>query len=86
MIPGLNDDRENIARTAANCSEMSAVSKWELLPYHNLGEHKYDAIGKAYDSEMFSKPDGKHMSELMEIANRIMKPAGKYCTIESSGM
>lgn len=86
VIPGLNDDRENIARTAAICSEMSAVSKWELLPYHNLGEHKYDAIGKAYDSEMFSKPDGKHMSELMEIANRIMKPAGKYCTIESSGM
>lgn len=86
VIPGLNDDRENIARTAAICSELSAVDRWELLPFHNLGEHKYEAIGKAYDKEMFSKPGGEHMHELAELANRIMKPAGKLCIVESSGM
>lgn len=86
VIPGVNDDKVNIARTAAICSEMSSVSKWELLPYHDFGEHKYDALGKVYNNEMFLRPSGKHMSELMELANGIMKPAGKYCTVESSGM
>ena len=86
IIPRLNDDRENIAKTAEICTELSAVKRWELLPFHNLGEHKYEAIGKEYDKSMFSKPSGKHMSELAELANSIMEPAGKQCLVESSGL
>ena len=86
VIPGMNDDRENIAYTASLCTELDAVSEWELLPFHNLGEGKYDSIGKKYDKSLFSKPEAEHMEELAALANRIMEPAGKYCKVENSGM
>lgn len=86
IIPGLNDNRENIINTAKICLEMDAVKKWELLPFHNLGEHKYEAIGKKYDKNMFKKPSDKHMSELAELANSIMESKGKSCLVESSGL
>ena len=86
IIPGLNDDKENIVNTAKLCTEIGPIKRWELLPFHNLGEHKYEAIGKEYDKSMFAKPSSKHMSELAELANSIMEPAGKKCLVESSGL
>ena len=86
LIAGLNDDRENIRATAELCAELKAVKEWELLPFHNLGEHKYEAIGKPYDASQFKKPDTEHLDEMIELANTILKPVGKLCRVESSGM
>ncbi len=86
VVPGLNDDQENVIKTAQLCAELKAVKEWELLPFHNLGEHKYEAIGKSYDKSAFHKPSAEHMKQLISLANTIMEPAGKLCKMESSGM
>lgn len=86
LVSGLNDSRENIIRTAEICADNDAIRKWELLPFHNLGEHKYSAIGKDYDESMFSKPTREHMTELVELANSILQPEGKQCRVEGAGM
>ena len=86
IIPGMNDAEDNIINTATICNELDAVKEWELLPFHNLGEGKYDSIGMPYDKRLFSKPSGEHMNNLAELANRVMGPAGKCCKVNSSGM
>lgn len=81
LVPGLNDSRENILATARICAGNAAVKEWEILPFHNLGEHKYEALGKEYDKAMFSKPGREHMEALADLANRVLKPAGKQCRL-----
>lgn len=86
MIAGINDTEENIKATAEFAAELEAVSSWEILPFHNLGEHKYEAIGKDYDKSMFRKPDKEKLLHAVELADRYLTPVGKKCIIESSGL
>lgn len=49
MIPGLNDQQENMQEMITFCLELgSAVESIQLLPYHKLGTGKYERIGKEY--------------------------------------
>lgn len=47
-IPGINDDDENLSRTILFASQLAGLKRIELLPYHTLGEEKYNLIGKKY--------------------------------------
>lgn len=49
VIPGMNDDHENIRLTALFARDLKRVKRVDLLPYHRLGEPKYQRLGRAYD-------------------------------------
>jgi pyruvate formate lyase activating enzyme len=61
MIPGLNDQLENIHETAHFCLELgSSITKIQLLPYHKLGIAKYERIGREYQiGHLDTLPPGK---------------------------
>ncbi len=46
VIPGMNDDDENLRHTISFASGLKRVSRIELLPFHTLGYGKYDLVGK----------------------------------------
>ena len=46
VIPGFNADESEIASIAAFLQEHGVPAKWELLPYHRLGEGKNGALGR----------------------------------------
>ena len=48
VIPECNDSDENIAATAQFVSRLKGTHRIELLPYHRLGIHKYEALSKEY--------------------------------------
>lgn len=49
LIPGLNDDLENIKATVEFVKALGeGVLGIELLPYHRLGMGKYQALGRQY--------------------------------------
>jgi pyruvate formate lyase activating enzyme len=48
LIPGINDTRENIRKTAAFAHKLPHVEELDLLPYHGLGEKKYARLGREY--------------------------------------
>lgn len=56
LIKGINDDRENIADTAAFVMQYVPEGKIEVLPYHDLGVHKYDALGLNRYKNRFDTP------------------------------
>ena len=45
--------------------DCGTLEKIELLPYHAMGEHKYEALGKEVQS--FKVPDAEKMKQLKEI-------------------
>lgn len=54
LVPGLTDDAENIelvARYAASLNEIrpGAVSRVEVLPFHQMGRDKWEALGRTYE-------------------------------------
>jgi len=48
LIPGYNDAEEHIISVAKFLRGLKYIKKIELLPYHRLGEAKYNRIGREY--------------------------------------
>ncbi|OGO27003.1 MAG: hypothetical protein A2136_09200 [Chloroflexi bacterium RBG_16_54_11] len=56
LIPGVNDDRENIEHSANFLSKLPSLDGVELMPYHEIGVAKYASIGKKYRLESNRMP------------------------------
>jgi len=67
VIPGFNDDPQDIRMIADFIRPYTHV-KFELLPYHRLGEPKYAFVGKACPLADLKSPDAERIQRLREIA------------------
>ena len=65
IIPDVNDTEEEMHKIRAFLNSVRLPEKTELLPYHAMGEHKYEAIGK--EVQMFSVPSEEKMMRLKKI-------------------
>ena len=50
VIPGVNDSEENLLETLEIVQQLG-IKKTRLLKYHNLGETKYNELGRQYQME-----------------------------------
>ncbi|MGL4860041.1 MAG: pyruvate formate lyase 1-activating protein [Enterobacteriaceae bacterium] len=67
VVPGWSDD-ENSARLLGEFTrEMGNVEKIELLPYHELGKHKWLAMGEPYGLEGVKPPTTEMMEKVKSI-------------------
>ena len=48
LVPGLTDDPANIEGVAAFAASLGNVSRVDVLPFHKLGEAKWQALGKPF--------------------------------------
>ena len=68
VIPGVNDDPEEIASMADWIKRnVPSVSVYQLLPYHRLGRGKYANIGKTYELTDVEVPTEEKMKKLEQI-------------------
>ncbi len=51
LVPGLSDFEEDIRALGEHFKDYKTIERVELLPYHTLGVHKYEALGWAYKLE-----------------------------------
>lgn len=63
IIVGYNDDRENIERTVEFVSSIGA-REVNLLPFHRLGESKYEQLDEVYGARDMTPPSDEHMREI----------------------
>jgi pyruvate formate lyase activating enzyme len=66
VIPGINDNEEEMSRVAALCLENN-IRKVRLLPYHDLARPKYEALGIPYNMEGTVPPSERSMELLSAI-------------------
>jgi pyruvate formate lyase activating enzyme len=71
VIPGYNDSAENIEATAKFIAEElgNCVKQVSLLPYHRLGETKFERLEVNY-SVSTSPPSEEHLQEFQRIFER----------------
>ena len=70
VIPGINNDEDNIERTGAFLSTLSGVNQVNILPYHCAAEAKYKNLGLKYRAADIERPD---WDQLQSIARQLEK-------------
>lgn len=68
LVPGINDQEEQLKRLDAFISVLSNVERVEILPYHTLGVYKWKELGMAYPLEGVEPPT----KEQQEYARRLL--------------
>ena len=78
LIPGINDDEENIKETADFLHSLgNNTLRLELMPYHRLGKGKYESLDKKYPLHDVPSPE----SEYLESIKKAFESGGIMCTI-----
>lgn len=78
MIPTFNDTPEEIRAIAACAKALGHVKRIHLLPYHRLGQDKYDGLGREYQMGGIVPPGGEQMERLLRAAE---ESSGLECQI-----
>lgn len=68
VIPTFNDTPSEILEIAQFARSLKGVKQMHLLPYHRLGQDKYDGLGREYTLEHIEPPSNEHMEMLAGVA------------------
>ena len=66
VIPGYNNDRANLFRSAA-FAEKIGVREIHLLPYQAYGENKYLQLGRKYELRNLKPPSDAQLEEMSAV-------------------
>ncbi len=67
LVPGVNDDTENLRRTAALAASLPGVRRVSLLPYHELGEDKRERVGVPGATFRADPPQAERIRDIATI-------------------
>jgi len=68
VVPGYNDQEENIKSTAEFISKLGdSITRVELLPYHRLGISKYKQLGREYKLNDVKPPTKEKLQDIANI-------------------
>lgn len=78
LIPGINDDEQNIKETADFLHSLgNNALRIELMPYHRLGKGKYESLDRRYPLSDVPLPEPEHL----ESIKKAFKLNGIGCSI-----
>lgn len=64
VVPGVNDDADNLGRIAEFLHGLGRLKRVELLPYHRYGVRTYDLLDRRYELPDVMPPSLEEMHEL----------------------
>ena len=77
VIPTFNATPEEIYDIASFAATLPGVKKLHLLPYHRLGQGKYEGLNRPYTLEHIEPMSNEYMEKLLAVAKR----SGLECQI-----
>ncbi|MEV6574367.1 pyruvate formate-lyase-activating protein [Streptomyces sp. NPDC051577] len=67
LVPGLTDAEENIEGVASFAGSLGNVSRVDVLPFHKLGEAKWDALDMKFTLHDTPSPTAEQVTEAKAI-------------------
>ncbi len=68
LIEGVNVDKENIeVKKIIDFIKPLNIKKVNLLPYHNIGMHKYKKLYMDYEGQNLNRPSDEKLEEIKQI-------------------
>ena len=78
LIPGINDDNENLDECASFLSTLPSLDGVALMPYHDIGLTKYQALGMVYRLENTKTPTNEQVVEAEDLLSSYHLPVIKH--------
>ena len=75
VVPGFNDDVEELKKIAAFVAGLRSVTLVNLLPFHRVGLHKYERLGWGHALDGVETPSAELMERAAEVFRRLRLPA-----------
>lgn len=66
LIPGINDDHENLNQICALLAALPRIREVHILPYHDFQKSKYTKFGMPYNVDNLVTPDPDRLSLLLK--------------------
>ena len=70
LVPGVTDSLENLEAMGKFVSELSNVERFEFLPYHTLGVHKWEELGLKYPLTGVRQAEQEDVEKAAEIMEK----------------
>lgn len=67
LVPGLTDDPDNIAMLADFISTLNNIERVEVLPFHKMGEYKWEELGYEYELQETPTPTSEEIEKALTI-------------------
>ncbi len=67
VVPGITDKKENLEKLADYVSKLKNVEKIELLPFHQMGTHKWEEMNLEYPLKDVKEPTAEDMKAARQI-------------------
>lgn len=73
LVPGWTDSDEHLHQVGQHFKDYKTIERIEILPYHELGVHKYKELGMFYKLKGIKPPDEKTKQRAVEILSNYFK-------------
>ncbi len=70
LVEGITDNDEYLHKLKSFIDGLPTVKKVEVLPYHNMGEVKYEKMNIAYPLKGCEPPSGERVENARKILTR----------------
>jgi len=77
VVPGYTDKLEDIEKLGEFLKPFTNIEKLELLPYHEMGKHKWELMGDEYQLEGVKSPSKEDVEAMKAVLE-------KYIVVEES--
>lgn len=69
LVPGWTDQPEYLHQLGQHFKDYQCIAKMEIQPYHRLGVHKWEAMGKPYELNEVEPPGREVLQKAVDIFN-----------------
>lgn len=73
LVPGWSDQEEHLHELGAHFKDYKTIERIEILPYHKLGVHKWEALGMQYGLEGVESPTEQTITTTQNILKEYFK-------------
>ncbi|MCB9978682.1 MAG: pyruvate formate lyase-activating protein [Rhodospirillales bacterium] len=67
MVPGLTDGPDNVAAVAEIIKDIKTIQRVEILPFHKMGEYKWERLGLNYRLKDTAEPTPEQIQAVRDI-------------------
>jgi pyruvate formate lyase activating enzyme len=67
LVPGFSDAEEDLHSWAKYVSQFSMIQRVDVLPFHQMGMHKWEEVGKEYKLKEVPTPSRHEVRKVEEI-------------------
>jgi pyruvate formate lyase activating enzyme len=74
IIPGVNDDEENLRQMGGFAADLPSLERIDLLPYHRIGRDKYQRLGRTCPMPETDPPSQARLVAIAEVLGEFQLP------------